>query len=290
MSRMHSPLRYPGGKSSLLGLISDILKANKLEGCSYIEPYAGGCGLALSLLYGRFVSDIFVNDVDPSIWSFWYSVLNHNKELTKLIAKKPVTIKEWKKQKIIQMEGDFSDPLKLGFSAFFLNRTNRSGIITGAGVIGGIEQKGNYKIDCRFNREDLIRRISRVEKYKSQIHLSKMDAVKFMKRRSGFPEDSFFCIDPPYYNKGSSLYTSFYSPEDHSKVADTVKALEYPWVVTYDSVDEIQMLYKALRQFHFEINYSVQTKRVGQELLVASKGLKLTKTIKEKCVPIFRVA
>jgi DNA adenine methylase len=230
-----------------------------------------------------------VNDIDPSIWSFWFSVLNHTKELVELIEKKPVTMAERDEQKKIQMEGDSSDPLKLGFSAFFLNRTNRSGIISGAGAIGGNDQIGNYKVDCRFNKGDLIRRIVRVAKYKSQIKLSKMDAVKFMKRRSTFPSDSFFCIDPPYYKKGSSLYTSFYSPEDHSLVAETVKALKYPWVVTYDNVDEIQMLYKKLRQFNFGINYSLQTKRVGKELLIASKGLRLTKTIKEKCVPASKV-
>lgn len=275
MSRSASPLRYPGGKSCLLGLVASILSENKYMRCDYAEPYAGGCGLALSLLYGGHVGDIHINDIDLSIWSFWKSILDHTDEFVLLVEKTPVTMAEWIRQKEIQTLSDSSDPLRLGFSTFFLNRTNRSGIIQGAGVIGGTSQNGSYKIDCRFNKEDLVHRIRRIKKYRSRIHLYNLDALQFMSLPSSFEEDTFFCIDPPYFNKGSSLYTSFYQPEDHSKVAAEVLKLPYPWIVTYDNVEEIQKLYGKRRQFIFDINYSIQTKRVGNELLIASKGLKL---------------
>jgi DNA adenine methylase len=148
-----SPLRYPGGKSCMLGPISRIIRGNKLERGHYAEAYAGGCGLALALLYSGFVSDIHVNDIDQAIWSFWHSVLNDTEELVKLIEKTPVNINEWKRQRRI-IHSATVDPLKLGFAAFFLNRTNRSGIIKRGGVIGGLDQDGNYEIDCRFNKEE----------------------------------------------------------------------------------------------------------------------------------------
>ena len=73
-------------------------------------------------------------------------------------------MKEWEKQKRIY-ENTRSEFL-LGFATFFLNRTNYSGVITG-GPIGGFEQKGQWKIDARFNKKSLIDRIERISYFKS---------------------------------------------------------------------------------------------------------------------------
>jgi DNA adenine methylase len=283
MLRTSSPLRYPGGKSCLYDLVASILRQNKLTRCPYVEPYAGGCGLALSLLYGGHVSDIYLNDLDPSIWSFWSSVLTEPQALVDLIASTPVTIDEWHRQKAIHQGGNAKRPIELGFATFFLNRTNRSGVIKGAGVIGGLAQTGNYKLDCRFNRDELIRRIRRISKYKNRIHFSNLDAIPFMKKMtSNLPPESFFCIDPPYFNKGASLYTNFYGPEQHRDVASVILQIKQPWIVTYDHDDHIQRLYAKRRQFTFDINYSAQVKRVGSELLIASSRLRLPPEITER--------
>lgn len=285
MNKATSPLRYPGGKSCLEPLIVQLLKLNKLERCHYVEPYAGGCGLALALLFDGYVSDIHVNDLDPAIWCFWHSVLEHNKELVSLINSTPITIEEWHKQKAIQIEANVSNPVELGFSTFFLNRTNRSGIIKKAGPIGGKNQDGNYKIDCRFNKENLIERIERIHKYKSQINLYNLDAVDFMNNPKNIPDRSFFCIDPPYFKQGSRLYTSSYEPSDHQQVAESILSLDHPWIVTYDNADEIKKHYAGKRQFLFDLNYSVQVKRVGNELLIASKGLRISPELNERQLP-----
>lgn len=282
MGRSYSPLRYPGGKACLLPLLTGVLKANNLEYGDYAEPYAGGGGLALALLYGEYVRDIHLNDLDPSIWSFWKAVLDYPEEFIAKITKTPVTMDEWYKQREIQLAEDMTDVVELGFATFFLNRTNRSGIIKKAGVIGGYSQKGNYKMDCRFNREGLINRVRRIQQYRSRIHLYNLDAVKFMRQSESLPENTFFCIDPPYFNKGALLYTSFYAPSDHAYVAKAVLALEHPWLVTYDNVKEVSSLYLDRRQFVFDIKYSLQAKRVGTELLIASNGLRLTDEIKSR--------
>ncbi len=283
MARDASPLRYPGGKSCLYDLVAIILRKNNLQRGDYVEPYAGGCGLALSLLYGGHVGDIHINDVDVAIWSFWDSVLNRTEDFINLVQTIPVTVDEWHKQKKIFASGNTKNSLKLGFATFFLNRTNRSGIIKDAGMIGGLSQKGEYKLDCRFNREELSRRIERVAKYRKRIHLTNLDAVPFMcKMQTELPKNAFFCIDPPYFNKGSSLYTSFYDPFEHKKVANMVLKLKQPWIVTYDDADDIKILYKKRRQFIFDIKYSLQAKRVGSELLVASKDLWLPEEIEDR--------
>ena len=162
----------------MLELVSSVLRLNSLERGHYAEPYAGGCGLALALLFGGHVADIHINDIDPSLWAFWHCVLNETEALIERVEDTPVTINQWRKQRAIHCQQNSTDWLALGFSAFFLNRTNRSGVIKDAGVIGGLAQNGNYKIDCRFNRSDLARRIARIAKYKDRIHLSNLDALK----------------------------------------------------------------------------------------------------------------
>lgn len=293
MATATSPLRYPGGKVCLLDLTATVLRLNGLERGHYAEPYAGGCGLALALLYGGYVADIHINDIDPSIWAFWHCVLKETDAFLALVESAPLTIDEWLKQREVHRAQDTSDTLALGFSAFFLNRTNRSGIIKQAGVIGGLAQTGNYKLGCRYNREDLMRRISRVKKYKDRIHLTNLDALEFLTGcQSALPRDSLFFIDPPYYKKGSDLYTSFYKPDDHAALAAKIMDLDLPWIVTYDDVPEIRGLYRNRRQYCFDINYSLQEKRIGTELLIASKGLKLPDATRGRQVnrPQYRAA
>lgn len=260
----------------MLGLMAAIIQENDLARCPYVEPFAGGCGLALGLLYQGHVSEIHVNDVDPAIWSFWHSALTMTEDLVDRVLSAELSVPEWRRQREICLAEDLSDPLSLGFSAFYLNRTNRSGIIKGAGLIGGIQQTGNYKLDCRYNRDELAHRIRRVGKYRNRIHLTRMDALDFLAQADrDVPKKAMFCIDPPYFNKGSSLYTSFYRAEDHADLAEVILKLERPWVVTYDNTPEINALYDGQSRFSFDVNYSVQTKRTAAELLVASDGLAL---------------
>ncbi len=282
MGRTISPLRYPGGKACLLDLTASLLKLNGLHCGHYAEPFAGGCGLALGLLYGGAVAEIHINDLDPAIWAFWHSVLEETDAFVGMVRDTAVTIEEWHRQRQLLRAGDITHSLKLGFAAFFLNRTNRSGVIKGGGVIGGLDQSGNYKIDCRYNTDDLTRRIRRVARYGDRIHLTNLDALDFINASGSMPARSLMFIDPPYYKKGPGLYTSFYKPDDHAILAKRVLQIDRPWVVTYDDVPSIRALYNKHRQFCFDINYSLQEKRVGTELLIASKGLRLPPTFNDR--------
>ncbi|MFS8182109.1 DNA adenine methylase [Pseudovibrio denitrificans] len=276
-----SPLRYPGGKTCLLSVVADILRRNGLVGKPYVEPFAGGAGLALSLLFEDCVSEIHINDIDEGIWAFWESVLHNTDAFIDRMLSTPIDMNEWHRQSAILNDAT-SSVLDLGFAVFFLNRTNRSGIIKNAGPIGGKTQAGNYKLDCRFNKDTLLRRISKVAEFREKIFLTKEDAREFVTAKENqLPKDSFFCIDPPYFQKGSSLYTSFYKPEDHKQLAQSILDLQSNWIITYDNVPDIRELYSSRRQYQFDLNYSVQVKRVGKEVMVASKGLRLPEVIKE---------
>ena len=256
--------------------IKRLYEVNDLCGCTYIEPYAGGASVALGLLFSKYAGRIKINDINLSIYAFWYSVLNETEALCRLIVDTPVTMEVWQRQHELQKHKEDAGLLKLGFSTFFLNRTNRSGILNG-GVIGGKEQTGAYKMDARYNKNNLIERIERVAKYADLIDLTSMDAVELIKRYK--PTAKTFCyLDPPYYVKGRDLYLNYYNEEDHKAIADAMKKYKGKWIISYDSVPFLQELYKDYRQQEYYLSYSAGNPSKGKELMVYSEGLILPDT------------
>ena len=232
MSKFVSPLRYPGGKLKVVDYVKQLMEVNDLMGGKYIEPYAGGASVALSLLFGQYAGKIKINDKDRSIYAFWYSVLNETDALCRLISDTPVTMDTWQVQHELQKHKEEAGLLELGFSTFFLNRTNRSGILNG-GVIGGKNQLGTWKIDARYNKKDLIERIEHVAGYADLIELTSMDAVALIKRYKRTPADKTFCyLDPPYYVKGQDLYLNYYRDKDHQDIAKAIKKFKGQWIIS----------------------------------------------------------
>lgn len=269
-----SPLRYPGGKGKISDYIELLFKVNNLNGGHYIEPYAGGASVAFSLLFNEYASVIHINDMDYSIYCFWDSVLNYTDDLCQLINDTPVTIDEWNRQKNVQRDIVNNSPLSIGFSTFFLNRTNRSGILN-AGVIGGKKQDGKWKIDARYNKDKLINRIIRIALYKNRIKIYNKDALDLINTISNIiPDNSLIYFDPPYYNKGQELYINFYEHADHEKVADLIsKLVDKNWLISYDNVEQIRILYSGFRQIVFDINYYAGKATTGSEVFIFSDNL-----------------
>ncbi|MBI2449582.1 DNA adenine methylase [Candidatus Pacearchaeota archaeon] len=273
----YSPLRYPGGKAKLAKYFKNLILENNLKGGTYIEIYAGGASIALSLLIEGYASKAIINDKDKSIYALWHSILNHPRKLCTLIKRTPPTIESWKIQKNIQQSKDKSDLLTLGFSTLFLNRTNRSGIIN-AGVIGGLRQEGKWKIDARYNKESLISKIKLIAKYKKQIKLYRLDAIELINKiKNKLPKKSLIYLDPPYYYKGKELYMNYYDYENHKDVSEAIKKLtRLNWVITYDDVGPINDLYKGFDNYSYLLNYSAANSGKGREIIIFSKGMKHT--------------
>ncbi|MDE2818088.1 MAG: DNA adenine methylase [Chloroflexota bacterium] len=271
--RFDSPLRYPGGKATLAPLLASIIEANCLSGCSYYEPFAGGAGAALRLLREGVVSKLFLNDLDPHIISFWYAVLNEPDRFAKEIMSIPLSIDEWKKQLEIYQIADAGEPFQLGFATFYLNRCNRSGIISGAAPIGGYQQAGEWKIDARFYRERLSERILAIGSRREQIHVTNMDALEFLKEILSSTQDestAFAYLDPPYYSNGNRLYMTYYNDRDHVELAHYIqRQRSFKWIMSYDDTEFIRDLYTASEISVIPLEYSLQGRREVQELLVS---------------------
>lgn len=267
----NSPLRYPGGKGKTADLFSKLILGNNLEGGIYVEPYVGGGAVAIHLLFNDLVNQIVINDKDRSLFAFWHSMLHNTDQLCRLITDTPITIDNWTIQKEIQKDKDNQDLLVLGFSTFFLNRTNRSGILKG-GIIGGINQTGSSKIDARFNKPDLIRRIEKIALSADKIKLYNLDAIELVRdQRDLLPYNTLFYFDPPYYVKGKGLYLNYYGDKDHQDIFNEISQIaRQKWVVTYDHVPFIENLYRNYRMVDFNLNYCASTIGVGTEYMIFS--------------------
>lgn len=271
-----SPLRYPGGKTQLHKFVSNLFDINGITSGVYCEPFSGGAGVAVELLFSRKVDRIILNDYDIGIYSIWYAILNDTLRFVELIRNTPITIEEWHIQKAIYLSNKVDEiySIELAFATFFLNRTNRSGIILG-GPIGNLNQTANDKIDCRFNKKSLINKINSIAAERERIDLYNLDAQVLIEEVLTVEDSNslFTFFDPPYYKQGKNLYTNFFNHNDHEKLAVAIKAMEdFKWITTYDYVEQIKEIYSDTLTKEYQIYYSANRNRKEMEYLFHSNN------------------
>lgn len=279
MLNYRTPLRYPGGKQRLAPFVAEILQCNGAVGWNYAEPYAGGAGVAMELLLTGLVGRVYLNDSSRHVYAFWKSVVGWPDAFCEKISRVSLTVEEWKRHREVVRSPESHDVLDLGFSTFYLNRCNRSGILSG-GVIGGLEQKGRWRLDARFPRNELITRVENIAALKARIVVTNMDAETFIQRRvNRLKPQTFVYCDPPYYERAERLYLSAYERKDHARVANVIQnQLAHPWIVSYDSHRAIAALYARRRKFRYSLHYSASRYYAGTELFIFADRLKVPRT------------
>lgn len=270
---INNPLRYPGAKSKLAPYIQKLIENENLKNCTLYEPYAGSAAVSFALLESGIISKSIINELDPLIYCFWVSVMKHTEELIKLILNTDITLENWNTFSQYRDADHIAkrSTLEIGFAGLFLNRTSFSGILK-AGPLGGFEQKSQYKIDCRFNKNKVIKNIRELSKFQNKVEIHNMDALVFLKQKTKYKRNNktFVYIDPPYYEKGPSLYRYYYAKEMHQDLAKFIKTKSYPWLVSYDNSPNIERLYKRSKQQHIYLDYSANTHLQGKELLFSN--------------------
>ena len=277
----YSPLRYPGGKAKLAHFMEMMINKTGHHGDIYIEPFAGGAAIALELLDKNVVSEIVINDYDKGIYSFWKSVLEETDRFVEDIMNIPLTISEWERQHLICMNETHRYSYELGFATFYMNRTNRSGIVKG-GVIGGFKQDGKWKMNARFNRDHLAKRIKEISKNKGLIHLYNKDIESFIVNYlPRYEKNAFVYFDPPYYSKGKQLYLNFFKPEDHKRIEQKIQqSVNCDWIITYDESPEIIKIYDAYTCKKYDLTYSASGRRTASEIMIFQSS-KMIPSLKE---------
>ncbi|MFW6016569.1 MAG: DNA adenine methylase [bacterium] len=288
MQRYYSPLRYPGGKASLLNFLRSVINYNSPID-TYIEPFAGGAGAALGLLINGSINKIIINDADEFIYKFWDSILRNKEKFIRKVENTPVNVKEYYKQKEIltnPKKRNSSSNLAIGFSTFYLNRCNRSGILR-SGPIGGYNQNGKWKIDARFNKTDLIKRIELINKFRNNIEVYNCDALDFLNEI--LPnlnidlKKTLIYLDPPYYNQGPELYRKFYNNGQHAELRDfLLNVIKTKWVLSYDDVPQINELYNGIRINGYSKSHFANKAKIGKELIIFSDNCVLPESYEYK--------
>lgn len=239
-----SPLRYPGGKKRLAGYIAETLKLNRFRPKLFVEPFAGGASVALQLLKDDLVDTIALCDRDPMVASFWLTVFTDHEWLVNQLSKIELTLENWLRFK----NGHFRSTRTLALACIFLNRTSFSGILSPtAGPIGGFSQTSEYKLDCRFNVDGIIRRITQAAELADRVTFVKEDgwqqAVKSVKLRRYGAGEVLYYFDPPFYEKADRLYRYYFDDGDHQALHDALPDLGQHWILSYDAAETIINMY-----------------------------------------------
>jgi DNA adenine methylase len=269
--RSVSPFRYPGGKAFLYKYL--LQRLNVLPGGQriYAEPFCGGAGAAVILLKLGAVEEIHLNDADPKVFSAWDAILNQPERFAAEIMSTPIDMPTWYSCRE-KVEGATHPSFELGFATFFLNRTSRSGIVIGAGPIGGYDQRGNWKIDARFNRKVLAERVRWLGSVSDRIKIFQEDALTFLSRSTTRLrlDRTLFFVDPPYVTAGGRLYLNAMNEGKHIALSDVLQSGTIPnWVLTYDDHPLIRDLYDTQDISDLSVSYSLQNKRKEREVLIS---------------------
>ena len=273
--RYISPLRYPGGKARLAPYLKRLITSQNPRPRQYAEPFAGGAGAALSLLLDGVVDFIHLNDLNPGIAAFWRSSLDLPDAFCAQIQSIPLNLDEWYRQREIYVNPACRSDLELGFATFYLNRTNRSGIL-GARPIGGLEQSGPWKLDARFNRTTLSERVQAIANLRNRIFVTEQEGLQFLEELEVLSDDVFVYADPPYLVQGEGLYLHAFDAGDHLALAQLLGAARHPWILTYDDDPRITArLYAGGRCATFDIAHTAHKQHVGREAVIFSRGMEI---------------
>ena len=268
-----SPLRYPGGKARVAPYLASLMRTQSPRPTVYAEPFAGGAGAALRLLIDEQVRAVRINDLSPGIAAFWRSVFYDTERFAQKVERAVITLDNWEQARRVFQNPFEQDDLELGFATFFLNRCNRSGILT-ARPIGGINQSGKWKMDARFNRTDLAERVRRLGQYRRRVEVSQLDGLEFMRTLQPLGKDAFAYVDPPYIVQGENLYLDSLSYDDHRLLAAELRTSPTPWMLTYDVSERVtEDLYSGLRMARFDIAHTAQRQHIGSEIVVFSANI-----------------
>ena len=270
-----SPLRYPGAKRRLSTYVEQALQLNGIVPKVLAEPFAGGASVALHLLQAGAVEHAVLGDLDPLVAGFWQTVFGPTQQrnwLIKQVRETPVTVEKWDECRSVS---DNASRRRRAFACLFLNRTSFSGILSkSAGPIGGRTQRSRYKIDCRFPRERLVRRIEQAADLRAKVTV--LDAcgwAKTVRAAEGRGGELFLYLDPPFYEGAARLYRHHFDEAGHQSMHDDLLTFHrHAYILSYDAARPIVDLYShnGRGPKRIDLLYAAAGNRRTEELVVTN--------------------
>ena len=239
-----SPLRYPGGKSRIIDCLAARFHQDQMD--TFVEVFAGGASVGLSLLEAGLIKKLVINDTDAGVYSFWDSVVNHPEDLLDRLENIVPDKTMYKTcQEILKDPSDWCKE-ELAWAMLVCNRLSFSGIVR-ANSMGG-KDGTTEQLLCRWNPKTLEQRIRLIHSMRDRIEVSRIDAVDLIENSAYWDDKATLFIDPPYVMKGKDLYLEYYDEEDHANLAWMIRTLYQGMpgadiVITYDDCPFIRNEY-----------------------------------------------
>jgi DNA adenine methylase len=266
MSKIKSPLRYPGGKSKAIAQIIPHIPLNFTE---YREPFVGGGSvlLAVKQLLGDRVTRYWVNDLNYDLYCFWIYARD---DINSLVAKVTEIKQKYENGRalfnyFIQPDLQLND-FDRAVRFFVMNRITFSGTVDS----GGYSQQA---FDRRFT-DSSIQRLQQLSPLLSSVQTTYGDYNRLLFENG---ENVFIFLDPPYfsatksrlYGVKGSLHTAF----DHDRFAADMRQCHHKWLITYDDSLEVRRLFHFANIVEWTLQYGMNNYKqdcaaVGQELLI----------------------
>ena len=277
--KLTNPLRYPGSKASFASSVGAFVTACGYTGFEIVEPFAGSASVSIDLVSSGVCSKAILIERDPLLYAFWSAVFFDTRRLCNRINKLSIDLGTWHDLRPLLAinSPDEYELIDLAVAGLFFNRTNFSGVLH-AGPIGGQQQKSVYKVNCRFNKDDLIARIRAIAKLQNRVEVIFSDALGFLEtQKEAVNQNRFYYVDPPYFVQGEKLYRYSFELSQHKQLAKVLSELKAPWLLSYDRHPVIEMLYERYASSGFKFKYSSKIRKVEREFLVTN--IKLPKTL-----------
>jgi DNA adenine methylase len=232
-----SPFRYPGGKTWLVPMVRKWLLTLPKPIKHFVEPFAGGAIVSLSVLFDDLVESITLIEKDTNVGVVWQTVVDGGAvELADMIVNFQVT--EENVRILLDTVHAPHEILDKAFATIVRNRVQRGGIMApGASLMRNGENGRGLK--SRWYPETLKNRLLDLHMRHSHMRFHSGDGIKFIQTNAKDSEIVWF-IDPPYTIAGRRLY--LHSDIDHDKLFAEVAKLTGHFLMTYDNTQQIRDL------------------------------------------------
>lgn len=254
---MHSPLRYPGGKSRLAPFIGELILNENIK--EFREPMVGGGSVFLYI--HTLLPDIkySIGDIDPDVANFWLTLRDQSNDLIGFISTNKnnlidvKTIKEFKwKEDVVSQAAKF----------YIYNRTSFSGLT----YQGGLSEDA---IKERFTAKS----ISQLRQVSEVIQNIDIRCEDYCRSLMGEGKGVLLYLDPPYFNNPKSNLYKTHKDFDHNTLAIELRICKHKWILSYDNAEKIVNLYKQYNILPVKVQYGMDNiggrkSKLAQEILI----------------------
>lgn len=218
------PLPWVGGKRRFVGRILPHLVPHLRPGRPYLEPFAGGAAVALTLLHRFPWLDVWINDANPDVSAFWKTLQADPDYLIDRMRREHPERGAWHHYRTATP----TDPNEQAWRLYALHAWSYS-------QKGGSFNPGHGARTRLDTKEIQFRTASRLLR---DCRITNLDF------RAGLNESGVAYCDPPYFIARRGYYAHPFNHLDHLDLARLLLARSDPWLLSYGEHPAVHFRFK----------------------------------------------